>query len=331
MPAPFSVVVNPQALARTGPPHFSPTGECIPDFTCVRELEHCQDRYARVAGLDGRAYGWTDSSNLATFCKDLERVGPDALPASEPITIAPAWPALRRALAATYNRIGGLLRRLAIEMLPAVAAEAGIASALAVWYVESGGRGHTPGGAIIRFENHKFAEAWGNANADARALYDAYFEHGGRNGVPGRPWQHHRFRPSKDEPMRPCHTDQSVEYEALETALGLAPEGIALRCLSIGGPQIVIANHRLLGYATPESMYRAFQGGEETHVLGFFDFCQYRNGFGSARRGALLRDLENRDWNAFARRYNGPGQAAEYGERLRRAFLDASALLSASA
>lgn len=36
---------------------------------------------------------------------------------------------------------------------------------LAVWYVESGGRGFTAGQPIIRFENHKFFQFWGHDHA----------------------------------------------------------------------------------------------------------------------------------------------------------------------
>src|SRR5688572_12740182 len=104
-----------------------------------------------------------------------EPAAEDDAPA-EPVVIDPAWPAVRQALARVYNRVGDHIERLANEVgieVPAV---------LAVWYVESGGRLHVPGKAVIRFENHILFDQWGQHHRDP---YDAHFQHGGRAPATG--------------------------------------------------------------------------------------------------------------------------------------------------
>jgi hypothetical protein len=225
-----------------------------------------------------------------------------------PIAIDRRWSAMSRALAATYDRLGGLIGALAGQtgiQVPAV---------LAIWQIESGGRQHTPGHAIIRFENHLFFRRWGQSN---QSLYDRHFRHGGRAGQPGKPWQGHEFRESPDANFELMHSGQATEYRALDLASRMAGQDMALLSISIGGPQIVISNHRLIGYPSPRAMYDAFQADERAHVLGFFDFCRHK---AAPNRGDLLRYLREQRWPDFAHYYNGPGQVAAYGGRIEQAY-----------
>ena len=188
--------------------------------------------------------------------------------ATQPVTVNPSWSPSQRALAATYNRLGGLLGSLARQV------NVPIAPALAVWYVESGGAAFVPDQAIIRFEIGRLLTAWGNANA---ANFDAHFQCGGRNGIPGDSWKNHAFcATGSGGPFVPAHRNQATEYAVLQLATQLAGQEVAVRCISIGGCQIMISNFPMLGYASGLDMHKAFQLSENAPVLGFFDFCARR-------------------------------------------------------
>jgi hypothetical protein len=221
-------------------------------------------------------------------------------------------------LAATYNRLGGLMSVLARQM------GVDVASVLAVWQIESGGRVHVPGSAVIRFENHLFYRLWGRANEDT---YNRHFRHGGHAGLPGKSYQNHRFREDPSGEWLPQHGEdgggQSTEYRVLALARRLAGDGAAIQCISMGGPQILGSNYRGLGYASPRQMYDAFQASEHSHVLGFFDFCRQT---AAPSRGALIGYLRDQRWQDFARYYNGPGQVERYGGLLQAAYTQAKRL-----
>ena len=227
------------------------------------------------------------------------------------IAVDPGWPLKRQSLANVYNRVGGLIERLANEQgvsVPAV---------LAVWFVESSGRDHTPGRAVIRFENHVLFDLWGRDNA---ALYDQHFRHGGRAPQfgPGcdASWRCHEYRRGPTEGFDECHCDQAQEYDVLDVATSVAGAEIARRCISMGGPQIMGFNHARIGYTSASEMYEAFQGAEGTHVRGFFAFAG----------GGGIAALRRFDWRTFALGYNGSGQADLYAGLIQEAFAEAEAL-----
>jgi hypothetical protein len=97
-------------------------------------------------------------------------------------------------------------------------------------------------------------------------------------------------------------------------------EAVCLSC-SFGGPQILGSNHALIGYATAGALFNAFQESERWHVCGFFDFCQGNR---------LIAAVVQEDWTAFATKYNGPGQAMSYGEKIGAAY-DAAKRLNLAA
>lgn len=250
------------------------------------------------------------------YFKDSPELRRAPLAPPKPVAVNPRWPSVRKSLAATHNRLGGLMG--------ALAASTGIEvqAVLATWHIESGGRTHTVGRAVIRFENHLFYRLWGRHN---EALYTQHFRHGGHAGEPGRPFQNHKFRENPLGSFRELHQpgNQELEYRALALAARLGGEEAALKSISIGGPQILIANHRLIGYPTPRSMYDAFQASERWHVLGFFDYCRHRR---APAPGDLLRHLRNHDWRRFAYYYNGPGKVEIYGSRLANTHREARQL-----
>jgi hypothetical protein len=251
---------------------------------------------------------------VTDFLKDRAALRAASLAPAAAVPIVASWPKLRRRVARIYNRLGGLMQRLGEEtqvMLPAV---------LSVWSVECGNLEHTRGRAVIRFENHLLYRLWGTASG---GTYSQYFQHGGHSGVSGKAWEHHAFRETPAAPFIALHGDQEREYRALQLAAQLAGPDIAYRCISIGGPQILVSNHRLLGYGGPADMVSAFQDDERWHVLGFFDFCQRQP---APTPGGLMQALRARQWDVFARYYNGPGQVPVYSALLADSFTEAAAL-----
>jgi len=235
--------------------------------------------------------------------------------ANQPLTLNPSWSPSQRALAATYNRLGGLLGSLAKRVnIP-------IAPTLAVWYVESGGAAFVPNQAIIRFEIGRLLTAWGNTNA---ANFDAHFQCGGRNGISGDSWKNHAFcAAGSGGPFVPAHRNQATEYAVFQLASQLAGQEVAVRCISIGGCQIMVSNFPMLGYASGVDMYNTFQLSENAHVLGFFDFC-------ARQGGGLFGFLQQPDFSSFALHYNGSGQVPVYAARLQSAVSDVNVILGNS-
>lgn len=245
--------------------------------------------------------------------QDLQQADASAVPALSPHL---HWTPRQLALARVYNRLGGLIARLAaITGVP-------LAAALAVWLVESSGRVLEPDHAIIRFEVHHLWSSWGH---DHPAAFDAHFRFGGRAGVAGHCWEGHAYRASDAGTFTPVHDGQAQEYAALQLAMKLAGEEQAVRCISIGGCQLLGCDYDLLGYPTAKAMYDAFQRRENSHVLGFFDFCARQP---AAHIGGLLTYLRQQDFASFARFYNGDGETTSYAASLKSAATDAESLLT---
>lgn len=310
----IKTVVDADARVRGGPPNFAVQGtQRIPRYTRVR-VDEVNGKYSRVTGLDGTAHGWTATSNLREYFKDDAALASATLAPITAITIDSSWPETRKAVARTFNRLGGLMQVVATRT------NTDIASVLAVWYVESGGRSHTENQAVIRLENHVLFDRWGSSHA---AAFDRCFQFGTRAPQTGtgcdKRWRCHRFSPADDGNFQNVHDNQASEYRALAAATRLAGEDIALQCMSIGGPQILGSNFRAIGYETPRQMVDAFQAGEGAQVLGFFDFC-HSNG--------LLGHLRTHNWSDFARGYNGSGQVPTYSTHLTDAYNAATAALA---
>jgi N-acetylmuramoyl-L-alanine amidase len=316
----IKTVVDSDARIHGGPPSFAAQGQKkIPQYTKVK-VEEVNGSYSRVTGLDGRTFGWTSSSNLGTYFKDDAALASAALAPASAIA-AGSFSGTRKAIAEAYNRLGGLMQTLATST------HIDLAAALAVWYVESGGRSHTKGKAIIRLEAHLLFDLWGHQHDKD---FDLHFQFGTRppntgSDCPKRINCHH-FRTGDTGPFKAYHGNQDSEYAALAEATTLAGEEIAIKCISIGGPQILGSNYRMIGYDTAKQMFDAFQDSERAHVLGFFDYCQF-----ARANGALMERLRKQEWEEFAKGYNGPGNAADYSKKLQDAFSAASAVLPAPA
>ncbi len=223
--------------------------------------------------------------------------------AADEIRVEPGFSSTERQAARTWNGQGGLLGALS----GAVSVPA--AGSVAVLCVESGGRGFAADGRmIIRFENHHFWKWWGK---DHPEIFDEHFRfHSGKR------WLGHEFRASDGDPWSDFHGNQAAEWRVFDFARKL-DETSAIRSISMGGPQILGSNHHLLGYDTPREMFDHFQSDVRFQILGLFDFVK-----GPGTTSPMLEALRRGRFEEFASRYNGPGQAAEYGGRI-QGFVEA--------
>ncbi len=195
-------------------------------------------------------------------------------------------------LAKIWNANGGLLSELAERL------QIDPAAAVAVLDVESAGVGFgADSRMIIRFENHLFYHHWGKQNQTR------FFDH--FTFDQSQPWVNHTWRPSTAQPFNEFHGSQPAEWLVLGFARSLNEEAAKLS-ISMGAPQILGSNHRRIGYASVDAMFDAFSRSERAHILGLFDFIR--------ADGAMVQALRDGDYIGFARGYNGPGQAAYYGD-----------------
>jgi subtilisin family serine protease len=319
-PATLWRVTSADARLRHGPPDFALDGNrrCA-QWDRVLVLE-TSGRYRRIGDAAGTSLGWTAAANLFPFLRDVPRLASAALAAGQPVAVPASGTA--RAVAQTYNRIGGIVTALATEL--------GIepAAVLAVWQVESGGRAYTAGRTVLRVENHLVYRRWGAQN---RNTFDQHLQFGTHPPLSAtdtfcgskcdQPWRCHRSRQSPTDDLTCDHTSQQREQDVLALVTRLAGEEIALQCSSLGGPQILGSNHAQLGYASAVAMRDAFIADERWEVIGFFDFCR--------RDNRLISALHDRRWADFARIYNGPGQVQRYGQLVEDAYTHAAALLAA--
>ncbi|HEY3309498.1 MAG TPA: N-acetylmuramidase domain-containing protein [Desulfuromonadaceae bacterium] len=209
-------------------------------------------------------------------------------------------------IVAAWNRFGGLVERLAdtISIDPSVA--------MAVVAAESAGNGFQNGRMIIRFENHYFWNLWGKHNQKGFAEHFSYSK--------TKPWTGQRFRSSVETTWQSFHGSQAAEWMVFNLAFTL-DENAALSSLSMGLPQIMGANHGLIGYESAGDMFAAFSQSERTQLIGLFDFIK-----GPHSLSPAVSALQHMDFTAFAACYNGSGQAAAYGSNLEK-FYDLSVLL----
>ncbi|MEX1021426.1 MAG: N-acetylmuramidase domain-containing protein, partial [Litorilinea sp.] len=121
---------------------------------------------------------------------------------------------------------------------------------------------------------------------------------------PAITWQGHQWRSVPGGEWRNFHGSQRNEWEVFEFVRANLDDRAAKRAISMGAPQIMGFNHLSVGYLNVEEMFDAFNGSAHNHVLGFFDFVNADAGRVQALRAG--------DYLAFARSYNGAGQAAHY-------------------
>ena len=196
---------------------------------------------------------------------------------------------IEKTVRATYNKYGNLLKALSKKL--------GIetASAIAVLGVESGGKGFDDDKVLIRFENHLFYRYWGKHNPN---VFNNHFKFGS-----DKKWLNHYFRADANGQWEKFHGNQEKEHEVLEFARKL-DDRLALLSISMGLPQILGSNSKLIGYDSVQEMYENFNKDIRFHIFGLFDFLSPR----------MIKYLKNREFVNFAKYYNGAGQARRYGK-----------------
>lgn len=171
----------------------------------------------------------------------------------------------------------GAGRRLADDDFRRIAARHGIGEAVlrAICAVEARGRGfHSSGAVVCLYEPHI---AWRQTEGGTRRALE-------REGLACRRWRPGRYPASSFRRIDRCAEIAGAEVAALATSWGLG--------------QIMGFNHAAAGYGTAVDMVRDFARSETRQMEGMVRLI-----LSNPRMAAALGA---RDWETFARLYNGP-------------------------
>ncbi|MGE0828686.1 MAG: N-acetylmuramidase family protein [Hyphomonadaceae bacterium] len=114
--------------------------------------------------------------------------------------------------------------------------------------------------------------------------------------------------PSWDRTKYP--RDQAGRYAQLREAYGLDPEN-AVASASWGLFQIMGMNFAACGHQSATAFVADMSKSQARQLVAFENFVRSNN---------LVDELQRKDWEGFARGYNGPGQVERYGRLLREAY-----------
>ena len=161
-----------------------------------------------------------------------------------------------------------------------------LAAVKAVNEVESSGKGFLlDGRPRILFEGHIFWKQLKNKGIDPNSLLSEKSKN-----VLYSKWTKKFYEGGKQE------------YDRLEKAAGLSDDDsvhdAAFESASYGSFQIMGFHFKSLGYPSVDSFVSHMYTHEKAHLEAFGKFCTANN---------LTRHLKSKNWEAFARGYNGPG------------------------
>lgn len=247
----------------------------------------------------GPVLGVPVTSVAAGVNEPLKPAGDELLSASRPSATA-------RRLATVWNAYGNFVR--------AVARKLGIdyRAAVSVFVIEAGSRAYDEGGRmVIRVEAH-LLERWGGDRA-------AWADHFARD-LGAQAWVGHRVRFTLHGEWISYHGNNALEWQVIELASQLFGRDTAARATSMGLPQVLGDNCRALGYGNAAQMLAELQRSTHSQIAGFFDYVV---------RAKLIDEIQREDWTAFARSYNGSGQAETYGKLIGSVYAVARQLLRA--
>ncbi len=197
----------------------------------------------------------------------------------------------------TWNNFGNIITVISKEL------GIDVARALAVICVESGGSAFSSDGRmLIRFENHVFYTYYGAKSDDKKEKFDEHFafdESSRRNG--------HKYRAKKSDEWKISHNGQATEWEALEIARELG-DTEALYSISMGAPQVMGFNYKMIGYSSVQDMFESFSKDIRYHIMALFDFI--------AAKSSRVQYLITGDFLSFAKEYNGLAAPEAYESRL---------------
>lgn len=103
----------------------------------------------------------------------------------------------------------------------------------------------------------------------------------------------------------------TARREAMFAAAYARDPEAAMDATSWGGPQIMGFNAEAAGYSSARAMVEAMARDEAEHLTAFLRLIN---------KWGLITVLAAHDWNRFAARYNGSGQAAVYGRKIETAY-----------
>jgi hypothetical protein len=305
MPSPRTGTTTSNVNLRKGPGATFEVVTLLPHRTTVTILAESGQWY-QVAANNHKGFVHRDfvvlSSQRISSGFFIQQAAPKTwpLPPTKLKTPPPDADAKTKQVARIWNKYGGLLQRLSDRLR----IEPGVA--VAVIATESSGNGFQNGRMIIRFENHYFWRLWGKDNANKFKRHFSFSE--------AEPWKEHQFRPDQNAAWQNFHGSQDSEWTVFTKARSLNDDA-AKSSISMGLPQIMGANYKLIGYESAPAMFASFSKDERNQILGLFDFIQ-----GPETVSRQVIALQNQDFVAFAEQYNGPGQAAMYGSLLRLYF-----------
>lgn len=159
---------------------------------------------------------------------------------------------------------------------------------LAVADVESGGRHDLPDGRPqILFEAQWFSKLTGHR-------FDA-----SHPGISSPTWN------------RALYKGGAAEWDRLNEAMALDAEA-ALQSASWGLFQIMGFNYKACGFPTVTAFVDFIRGPDDADMEAFINFVKANPG--------ILAAMRAKDWQTFARLYNGPGAVASYSAKIADAY-----------
>lgn len=166
----------------------------------------------------------------------------------------------------------------------------------AVEYVESGGKSGfvAPGKPCILFEGHIFWRQLKNAGMDPSQVSKL----SGMDDI---------LYPKYDKSK---YVGGIKEYDKLSKALSINKEA-AYSSVSVGAFQILGFNYKLCGFSSAEEYFKSSSESEYNQMISFIRFI---------RSSKLINFLRDKDFEGFARIYNGPGNYKVYAEKLRSEY-----------
>jgi N-acetylmuramidase len=176
----------------------------------------------------------------------------------------------------------------------------------AIVRVEGGAEGLSEGKPIIRLEVHHL---WQRAPSELRSRIDQHFR-----AMGPRPWEGHVWRREPQGEFlrmhRPGADGQRQEWAALSLARSIH-EVAAVEATSWGAAQILGRYWDELGYPSAT----AFADGQASEAEQLRAMALFLD-----KVANVVEAVRNKDWTAFARVYNGPGQVEWYAQRLAEAY-----------
>ena len=181
----------------------------------------------------------------------------------------------------------------------------------AIIAVESGGSGFLPDGRLkILYERHAMWQRLKSRDIDPNLLAKA----------------HPLLCGSRWDPKRHPYGSQAGQYDKLLTIITWAQQHhterwesykkAAYEACSWGLFQVMGYHYAACGYSDIYTLKHTFEESEEHHLRAIL---RWMSGNG------LITHLRAKNWERFARGYNGAGQVGHYANKLRQAYMAAHA------